>query len=229
MKKILLVLNLLFASFAMTGCSEEEIAFYDQDVRLNFSWTGIYFSFTDADYLNGKTDSIVKVSVQIQGYLLDKPRTYCLKNVEYEGYKSMAQVEFLENPYTFKKIEGITDSLYVRVLRPEKPTDGIEKACASLIVFDLENPAHQFGKGREDKSTIKVIPQWTFKPNYWDDSKWGKYSFGKYRFMIDTLQVLYSDMWGKEEMVAKAYVEYKKNNPPILDDEGEEITFPVEE
>ena len=95
MKKILLVLNLLFASFAMTGCSEEEIAFYDQDVRLNFSWTGIYFSFTDADYLNGKTDSIVKVSVQIQGYLLDKPRTYCLKNVEYEGYKSMAQVEFL--------------------------------------------------------------------------------------------------------------------------------------
>lgn len=228
MKKIVLALNLLLACMALTGCSENEIELYDQPNSINFYYKGISIVFTDKDYLNAKVDSVYLLKVQLQGDFLTENRTFCLKSIEREGYKSLATVEY-ENPYTYDNLEDVQDDLTIRVMRPENPTDGIDKACGASVVFDVENPAHQFAKGREDKSQFTITVDYKFKPNGWEDWLWGDYSYGKYRFMIDTLGVVYGDIeWGSDETVRTAYEEYLKTHDPILDDKGEPIEFPAE-
>ena len=56
MKKLLYLLCFVWAGSFLTGCSEEEIALYDQEMAITFSSaTTLNYTFTDEHYLNGTT------------------------------------------------------------------------------------------------------------------------------------------------------------------------------
>lgn len=230
MKKILFIVSVLLAG-GLAGCSENEIELYNQEVCLNFANPGWSTEFTDADYVNGVTTKEAPVVVELQGNLLTAPRTFCLKNREAEGYKETVNSDF-SNPYTYENLEGVEQELKVMVHRPKRPTDGAgAKACACQVVFDYADAKHQFREGRVDKSVVNILVTFNIKPTDWDDagSQYGAFSINKYLFMMDTLKKTYDDVAYDDaslEQVKKAYEAYLKTNPPLLDDKGQEITFP---
>lgn len=230
MKKILFIVSVLLAG-GLAGCSENEIELYNQEVCLNFANPGWSTEFSDADYVNGVTTKEAPVTVELQGNLLTAPRTFCLKNQEAEGYKETVTADFA-NPYTYENLEGVTQKLTVQVHRPKRPTDGIgNRACACQVVFDYANAQHQFPEGRVDKAMVNIVVSFKIKPTEWDDagSMYGAFSINKYLFMMDTLKKTYADVAYDDaslEQVKKVYEEYLKTNPPLLDDKGQEITFP---
>ena len=229
MKKILFIVSVLLAG-GLAGCSENEIELYNQEVCLNFANPGWSVEFTDEDYVSGVTTREAPVTVELQGDLLTVPRTFCLKNQVAEGYKETVSADFV-NPYTYEKLDGVQQELKVLVHRPEKPTDGAgNKACACQIVFDYANAKHQFREGRVDKSMVNILVSFNIKPSDWyEGSMYGAFCVNKYLFMMDTLKKTYDEVADDSaslEQVKKAYADYLKKNPPLLDDKGQEITFP---
>ena len=62
----------------------------------------------------------------------------------------------------------------------------------------------------------------------WNEWQWGEYSDAKYFFMMDHFKATIDDIPEGDETqkeIYDAYEEYKKNNPPLLDDKGNEIVF----
>lgn len=102
------------------------------------------------------------------------------------------------------------------------------KAYQADICFDLDNPLHQFDPGREDKEVLSLEVHYVIKRTNWNDYQWGEYSDAKYFFMMDHFKATIDDIPENEDTqkeIYDAYEEYKKNNPPLLDDKGKEIVF----
>ena len=102
------------------------------------------------------------------------------------------------------------------------------KAYQADICFDLDNPLHQFDPGREDKEVLPLEVHYVIKRTNWNDYQWGEYSDAKYFFMMDHFKATIDDIPENEDTqkeIYDAYEEYKKNNPPLLDDKGKEIVF----
>ena len=70
--------------------------------------------------------------------------------------------------------------------------------------------------------------RWEIEPDEWD-WEWGDYSDAKYMFMMDILGHTSEDVEDIDADKAKvvdAYANYKaEGNPPILDEDGNEISF----
>lgn len=224
MKKLLYLLCFVWAGSFLTGCSEEEIALYDQEMAITFSSaTTLNYTFTDEHYLNGTTSLELNFYAQLQGGLVDANRTFCLKTEPREGYSELPVLQ-LENPYTYSETDTNIQVYPLVAQRPEKPST--TQSC--LLTFDYANPAHQFIKGRVDISTLTVNVTYKIKPSTWRDEAWGTYSDAKYMFMMDVLDKTYSSMMDYElRTVVDAYEAYKaEGGDPICDDNNEEITFP---
>lgn len=224
MKHILYILSVLFVSAAFVGCKQNEIELYDQSPRLNFEWSQRIIEFVDTDYIKKtafKTDSF---EVRIQGVHLNAPRDFCLKVQPAEGYEAAPELE-LADKYTYSALDTVCQTYRFRVKRPELKWGN--KAFGCYVAFDLGNAAHQFDKGLVEKHQMLVNVRWRLRPYDWEEGDWGKYSNGKYIFMMDVLGKAYSNItYDDYETVTKAYEAYvKAGKPDILDDDGNVISF----
>lgn len=141
-----------------------------------------------------------------------------------DSYSLKANVSFADS-YVFP--EGLIYQIFtMNVSRPENLTT--TKAYRADVCFDLDNPLHQFDPGREDKEVLPLEVYYVIRRNNWNEYQWGEYSDAKYFFMMDHFKATIDDISeGRETQkeIYDAYEEYKKNNPPLLDDKGNEIIF----
>ena len=162
--------------------------------------------------------------MRIQGVHLNAPRDFCLKVQPAEGYEAAPELE-LADKYTYSALDTVCQTYRFQVKRPELKWGN--KAFGCYMAFDLGNSAHQFDKGLVEKHQMLVNVRWRLRPYDWEEGDWGKYSNGKYIFMMDVLGKAYSNIsYDDYETVTKAYEEYvKAGKPDILDDDGNVISF----
>ena len=180
--------------------------------------------FRDSDYVKGNTEKEWLLRVDLQGYRLTEDKSFCMKVRPNDAYTLKADVSFAEQ-YMFPK-DSIHQIFTIKVARPENLTT--TKAYQADICFDLDNPLHQFDPGREDKEVLPLEVHYVIKRTNWNDYQWGEYSDAKYFFMMDHFKATIDDIPENEDTqkeIYDAYEEYKKNNPPLLDDKGKEIVF----
>ncbi|MCR9011929.1 DUF4843 domain-containing protein [Gabonibacter chumensis] len=228
MKRYRFLLLILLMACLYVGCNENEIALYNGDNSVNFYSTKIAYTFRDTDYVRGREWVDLTLEVEIQGEVKE-PKDFCLKTDENNSYTDKANVA-AENKYTYTALDTTIQGVTIRVERPKNVTT--EEPCRADLVFDLTNSFHQFAPGREDKRSCKVEVSYKIKPSDdWGWYFWGRYSDGKYFFMMDIFQKVHKDIPMtilERDKLRAAYAEYRKTNPPILDDDGSEIVFELQ-
>ena len=218
MKKYRFLLLLFVLGFIYMGCEENDIDVYDETPRLNLYYRNLAVHFRDSDYVKGNTEKEWLLGVDLQGYRLTEDKSFCMKVRPNDAYTLKADVSFAEQ-YMFPK-DSIHQIFTIKVARPEN--------YQADICFDLDNPLHQFDPGREDKEVLPLEVHYVIKRTNWNDYQWGEYSDAKYFFMMDHFKATIDDIPENEDTqkeIYDAYEEYKKNNPPLLDDKGKEIVF----
>ena len=224
MKKYRFLLLLFVLGFIYMGCEENDIDVYDETPRLNLYYRNLAVHYRDSDYVKGNTEKEGLLRVDLQGYRLTEDKSFCMKVRPNDAYTLKADVSFAEQ-YMFTK-DSIHQIFTIKVARPENLTT--TKAYQADICFDLENPLHLFDPGREDKEVLPLEVHYVIKRTNWNDYQWGEYSDAKYFFMMDHFKATIDDIPENEDTqkeIYDAYEEYKKNNPPLLDDKGKEIVF----
>jgi hypothetical protein len=224
MKKYRFLLLLFVLGFIYMGCEENDIDVYDETPRLNLYYGNVAVHFRDSDYVKGNMEKEWSLRVNLQGYHLTEDKNFCMTVRPNDAYSLKANVSFADS-YVFPK-----DSIYriftINVSRPENLTT--TKAYLADICFDLDNPLHQFDPGREDKEVLPLEVYYVIRRTNWNEWQWGEYSDAKYFFMMDHFKATIDDIPEGDETqkeIYDAYEEYKKNNPPLLDDKGNEIVF----
>ena len=219
---------ILLSAVFHTGCQKKEIAYYNQTPRLNFTYGNtIPYNFRDSDYVKGNEYHEVSVCVELQGNLLTSPKDFILKTNPGKNNNMIAGVIVAEK-YTYTELDTNVQKITIKVKRPDKPGKRTD-IYRNYLIFDTENPAHQWEPGREDKDSCRVDVTYELFPNRryeWDDWTWGDYSESKYLFMLDHFKVVYNKMPWNGGDIKTAYENYKKEHGPILDENGKEIVFP---
>ncbi len=228
MKNRLLLLVVAFLTVA--GCKEYEIAYYEAEPRLEFI-EDQYFAFNDYDYIaeleTGNKMKEFEVNTRLVGAVLKESMNYCVK-VEKDSLGNSRGRFVLKDVYTFPA----DTMLSVTSFQAERPAIG--KGVEMKLVFDGENPDHQFESGRAEHAKCKVHVSFSIRPSAWGaQNHWGTYSNQKYLFMLEHFKKTYADIPRTEEnlqWIADEYAKYREaGNPPLMDDEKEpgEIFFPV--
>ena len=218
------LLLLFVLGLAYTGCEENEIEVYNETPRLNFYRGNTSVSFRDSDYVKGHTEKELLLRVDLQGDSLVADKNFCLKVQPNETYSLKANVSF-EEKYLFPA-NAINQIIAIKVARPENLTT--TTACMADVCFDIDNPLHEFAPGREDKASLPVEVYYRVRRDDWNTNQWSEYSDSKYFFMMDHFKATIDKIpVGKatQKEIYDAYEEYKKNNPPLLDENGLEIVF----
>ena len=105
------------------------------------------------------------------------------------------------------------------------------KANKTYIQFDQSKNTGVFEPGNKEAQQCIIDCIYTLLPIEWNTDAWGKFSNGKYKFMIDHFQKLHDDIppyRQEQEEIYDAYQKYKAaGNPPIMDDStpAKEIEF----
>ena len=169
MKHILLFIATVVLACSYISCSEEKIEMYNQEPRINFNQSIVYGELTDTDYVKMKTDPyrVDSFRVRIQGDLLTSSRDLCVKQSDNSEYQNSLEL-LIDDKYTFSKLDGVEQKFYFKVKRPAyKPGN---KTYGCNIVFDNDNPKHQFLKGIVSDSYAEVNYVWKIEiPDNWYD------------------------------------------------------------
>lgn len=228
---------MLTAVFA--GCKENDIAYYAEAPRLELGHAETC-TFDDKDYFNAYiADEKVpakesEITVQLVGYLLEEPRTYCLKTSEAEESEFDAQVT-LANPYTFPA-SAASATTTIAVACPSRECVSTRKTTrtgAVTLACDMQNDAHQFGAGRAENLTATLSVTLQIYPSKWAPDQWGPYSTSKYFFMMETFKATYDQIEPNQENqveINRQYNAYKREHGPLYGDDEEsqtEISFPL--
>lgn len=227
-RKLLLVLTVCLA---VASCKQNDIPLYSGAPRLEFM-SNISCVFDDTDYVNKVTEKEFQVAIRLIGAPLSDTKTYAMACVAHpiHGDGALPEVVF-ENPYRFPVKESIIKASF-KVKRPANVRD----SRAGRLVFDHQNTQHEFEPGRKEHITSNIEVSTNINQHgirwKWDQSLWGLYSTSKYLFMMDKLGKTYDQIPQTPEEVVKVgklYQEYRKTNPPLMDDEKDasEIFFPT--
>lgn len=222
---------MLTVSLSVISCKQNDIPLYSGAPRLEFpSKTSCVFD--DTDYVKKVESKTFEAEIRLIGAPLSGAKTFvmnCIANPLY-GEGILPEIAFA-NPYTFPLGESIT-----KVSFTAKRPMSVRAVRAGRLVFDMESPNHEFESGRKEHIASDIDVSTRINQNgirwTWDRDLWGLYSTGKYLFMMDKLGKTYDEIpQTKEEVikVGKLYKEYRKTNPPIMDDEKDssEIYFPT--
>lgn len=227
MKKYKFLIGMLILSLGYIGCEKNEIALYDESPRINFLWNARNYTFRDTDYVKGHEYHELKIECSYKGICYKSPWDFVIEAQAGKAYETRAEI-VLPQKYTYTALDTNTQWIVFSVKRPEKPTPTNEPEGA-ILKFDQTDPAHQFASGRVDIDSCRIEVYYNITPTgaTWNATWWGEYSTGKYFFMMDYFKAVYKDMdRGRLTELKQAYEEYKQAHGPVLDDEGEEITFP---
>lgn len=224
MNRLIYIIAGILACNLYTSCQQNEIELYNQTPRINFETRQRILELGDTDYVNKKTFITDSFTVRIQGNLLKEQKTFCLKSAKNEKYEETVEVK-LDQSYAYTMLDTVCQTFYYKVACP--PLKPGVSAYGSALEFDLGNPLHQFEKGKIEQHILPIMVRWQIKPKGWDEWLWLAYSDAKYKFMMDVCGCVYADMDdGAQPKVVEAYKQYKaEGNPPIVDQNGLEITF----
>lgn len=226
MKRIIYFVLVILVCSIYTGCSENEIELYNQTPRINFYGTVHIRTLVDTDYVKEEPYAIDSFTVRIQGDHLKENRDLCVKVSPNSDYQNSVDV-ILDSKYTYTALDTVCQDFFFKINRPAVKAGRNVYGC--FLEFDLDNPFHQFDKGLVEKNTLILNVRWDLKPDEWEDWMWGEYSDAKYMFMMDVCGYTLADMEDEDadyDKVVEAYKAYKaEGNPPILDENGDEISF----
>lgn len=251
--KRLIILQLIALFVFLQGCDKYEMIKYDVGDRLNFM--GDYYWgkgektywVDETQYLyheinfgiNSQGDSLlidtVEVGVKLLGETVNCPRKVALKleNVTGEGIEVL-----FEDNYVMPADTGMT-SFQVYVKRPVKKNQEYK----AKLVFDYDQcdfepgtlERQAFNLTCQDKVTMEL---WGISQVEWDEyycMYFGDWSDTKARFIITTVGATSLPKWESSYeffddylYLLEVFEEYKSDpaNPPLLDDNGEWISFP---
>lgn len=244
----LIILQLIGLFVFLQGCDEYEMTKYNVGDRLNFmgfdergnAWDDVTYLKWDKNFgINSQGDSLfidtVKVGVKLSGETVDYPRKVAFKveNVSEEGIEVL-----FRDDYVMPADTGIT-SFQVYVKRPAKRNQEYEVK----LMFDYDHCDFEpgtlerqvFNLKCRDKVTMEL---WGTSQTEWDgyySMLFGEWSDTKIRFIITMVGAVSLPAWeGSYDFyddyffLLGALDEYKANpsNPPLLDDNGEWISFP---
>lgn len=212
------------------ACDSNPIDEYELGAKLNFYSDRTLNNvpeniclFSDKDYVNGITEKTDSVRVDIMGNAQEEDRFfYC--TTAFETDRPHVEVR-LEERYVMPAGEY---AVYIRfkVSAPER----FDVAHVTSLCFDYERNSPLFGTGLSEQQTCRITVSYLIRPDVWHESTWGAYSNGKYKFMMDEFKDVYGNIkrtFANKVFIKKQYEEYRKNNPPILDDQlpAQEIKF----
>ncbi|MGQ7857119.1 DUF4843 domain-containing protein [Pedobacter sp. WC2501] len=187
-----------------------------------------------------KTRDTMYIPLRLTGKLSDKPRTVLLKTAE--GTTATAGVDFelkevtippgastFNYPLILLNSAGMASNVYRIVLEPAETKDftlGTLGQTPGINEITEEN----FRYLKIDVSSMYV------RPAYWDilDEDFGEFSAVKYKFMVKVLGItdFSLDSIGSDGLLnfpvtlRNALADYEAANGPLLDENGQEISFP---
>lgn len=232
------IMILSIFAMALASCKVNDIAYYSDDARIEFSGASSY-TFTDEDWLEEYVlgrDSYIdgRFTAQLIGYFLDTPRTFCVQATPVETSLFTPELEF-DNPYQFPAGVVTVDAGF-RIKCPSKEnasTRSTDKNGYVDIVYDNSSEYQQFGQGRVENLSYRVTVNLDLYPDDWNAAFWGRYSVSKYILMMETFRCVHGDIerdFDSYMAIVKAYALYKLENGPLYGDDeysDEEIEFPA--
>ena len=158
--RYIMILSIL--AMALASCKVNDIAYYSDDARIEFSGASSY-TFTDEDWLEEYVlgqDSYIdgRFTAQLIGYFLDTPRTFCVQATPVETSLFTPELEF-DNPYQFPAGVVTVDAGF-RIKCPSKEnasTRSTDKNGYVDIVYDNSSEYQQFGQGRVESGFLGQI------------------------------------------------------------------------
>lgn len=217
------------ALFCM-GCDSNHIDEYELGAKLNFYNSRTVDNvpeklclFSDMDYLNGVTERLDSVRVDIMGVAEKEERPfYC--RVEFNEDEPHVRVT-LEDQYVMPA-EQYSTYIKFRVGIPSE----FDVRHITEIKFDHTQQVTGFTPGLVETQTCRINALFQIRQNVWHREVWGEYSNGKYKFMMDEFKNVYGNIkrtYTNRVFIKNRYEEYRKNNPPIMDDQypPQEIQF----
>lgn len=227
-RNISLIFSLLFI---FSACQKEEVEEYVSGARLNFNndykvenVPTIRCSFTDSDYLNKTTEITDSIEVVVMGLSTNTDRTFYCTTAPADSLYSM--------PVTVAESYIIPKNTYSTFIKFSiKAPGNFGKANKTYIQFDQSKNTGVFEPGDKEAQQCIIDCIYMLLPIEWNTDAWGKFSNGKYKFMIDHFQKLHDDIppyRQEQEEIYDAYQKYKAaGNPPIMDDStpAKEIEF----
>ena len=243
--KYILYVTMVFTLFS---CKKEAVETYQGKDGVSFFaytyqqlHTTAIRSYSFAFQSTVKTRDTMYIPLRLTGKLSDQPRTVLLKTAE--GTTATAGVDFelkevtippgvyiFNYPLVLINSVGMASHVYRIVLEPAETKD-----------FTLgtlgQTPATNTVQTEENFRYLKIdVSGMYIRPAYWDllDADFGEFSAEKYKFMVKILGITdfsYENI-GSDGLLnypvtlRNALAAYEAANGPLLDENGQEISFP---
>ncbi|MCX2492199.1 DUF4843 domain-containing protein [Pedobacter sp. PF22-3] len=243
--KYILYVTMVFTLFS---CKKEAVETYQGKDGVSFFaytyqqlHTTATRSYSFAFQSTVKTRDTMYIPLRLTGKLSDQPRTVLLKTAE--GTTATAGVDFelkevtippgvyiFNYPLVLINSVGMASHVYRIVLEPAETKD-----------FTLgtlgQTPATNTVQTEENFRYLKIdVSGMYIRPAYWDllDADFGEFSAEKYKFMVKILGITdfsYENI-GSDGLLnypvtlRNALAAYEAANGPLLDENGQEISFP---
>ncbi|NTD99218.1 DUF4843 domain-containing protein [Agrobacterium tumefaciens] len=181
------------------------------------------------------------IPMRITGKLTDQPRTVMLKTAQ--GTTATAGVDFelkeftvpagaskFNYPLILLNSTGMASNIYRIVLEPAETKDFILGTLGETPATTTKFPEENFRYLKVDVTSQYI------EPGYWSSiaGNFGEFSAVKYKFMVKTLGItdFSYDKIGSDGVLnfsvtlSNALAAYVAANGPLLDENGQEISFP---
>lgn len=196
-------------------------------------------SYSFALQATQKTRDTLFIPMRITGKVSDKPRVVLLKTTD--GTTATAGVDFelkeaifpagattFNYPLVLINSTGMANNVYRIVLEPAETKDftlGTFGQTPGTTNADITEENFRYLK-------VDVTGQY-IEPSYWSDLDFGEFSAVKYQFMVKTLGItdFSYDNIGQEGLLnfpvtlKNALAAYEAVNGPLIDENGERVTF----
>ncbi|QXU39904.1 DUF4843 domain-containing protein [Pedobacter sp. D749] len=242
-------LSYIMVAACLFSCKKEAVETYQGKDGVSFfaytyeqlNTTAIR-SYSFAFQATEKQRDTLFIPMRITGKLSDKPRTVLLKTAQ--GTTATAGVDFelkeftvpagaskFNYPLILLNSAGMAKNVYRIVLEPAETKDFILGTLG-------QTPETVTNQGTEENFRyLKIdVSGMYVRPAYWDllDADFGEFSAEKYKFMVKILGITdfsYENI-GSDGLLnypvtlRNALAAYEAANGPLLDENGQEISFP---
>lgn len=242
MKNITLI---LLAIITLSACKKEKTEVFDGKPGISFFYVvsgnvdSTNYSF--ANQLIQKTQDTIFVRMRVMGTAVNYPREIEVKALEATTAKEGTH-------FILPKITLPADSLTTTYPIVLINSEDLKTNTYHLEVAVKENKDFIQGVVGQANITTRNIPVYKInfnnqliEPDYWKyiANYFGDYSKVKHRFMIDVLgmsdfrpdsiggEISYSDFLNYNVKLKNALEVYEKANGPMLDETGQQISFPL--
>ncbi|MBE5319827.1 DUF4843 domain-containing protein [Pedobacter sp. MR2016-19] len=242
-------LSYIMVAACLFSCKKEAVETYQGKDGVSFFAytyeqlnTTAVRSYSFAFQATEKQRDTLFIPMRITGKLSDKPRTVLLKTAQ--GTTATAGVDFelkeftvpagaskFNYPLILLNSAGMAKNVYRIVLEPAETKDFILGTLG-------QTPETVTNQGTEENFRyLKIdVSGMYVRPAYWDllDADFGEFSAEKYKFMVKILGItdfsfenIGSDgLLNYPVTLRNALAAYEAANGPLLDENGQEISFP---